>query len=219
MSQITLIRHGQANSGAQHEESYDKLSDLGHQQAKWLGAHLHQTGEHYTRVYCGTMRRHLETATSMGASRFSEIQRDARLNEFPYFSMAQAMQRQFKFPAPSTREEFAAQIKPMLAAWQANELEGVSESCEAFSARVYEVIDDISSGKGPALVVTSGGFISCVLRGALSLDVAGWSKMCLAIMNTSVHRWQRIIEQPIITQFNAVPHLEMPERRYAQSHL
>jgi len=37
MSHITLIRHGQANTGARDEQSYDRLSALGHQQAAWLG--------------------------------------------------------------------------------------------------------------------------------------------------------------------------------------
>ena len=40
MSHITLIRHGQANSQARDEASYDRLSDLGHQQAAWLGEWL-----------------------------------------------------------------------------------------------------------------------------------------------------------------------------------
>ena len=37
MGEIILVRHGQANSAANDEEGYDRLSDLGHQQAKWLG--------------------------------------------------------------------------------------------------------------------------------------------------------------------------------------
>ena len=37
MGEVVLVRHGQANSGATDEESYDRLSDLGHQQARWLG--------------------------------------------------------------------------------------------------------------------------------------------------------------------------------------
>ena len=32
-TEIILIRHGQANTGAKDEESYDQLSDTGHQQA------------------------------------------------------------------------------------------------------------------------------------------------------------------------------------------
>ena len=44
MIEITLIRHGQANTGARSEADYDRLSDLGRQQALWLGEHLRATG-------------------------------------------------------------------------------------------------------------------------------------------------------------------------------
>ncbi|GAA6209183.1 histidine phosphatase family protein [Cognatishimia sp. WU-CL00825] len=219
MSNMTLIRHGQANSSAQDEASYDKLSELGHQQARWLGAHLRQSGESYQRVYCGTMQRHQETAESMGAAAHCEIQTDARLNEFPYFSLAQAMQRQFNHPMPTNREGFAASIPKVLAAWEAGELENIPERHDAFSQRVRSVIDEIAAGQGPALVVSSGGLISTVLRHSLDLTVQGWAGMCLAIMNTSVHRWHRVLDRPLLTQFNAIPHLETPDRHYAQTHL
>ena len=219
MGHMTLIRHGQANTGAQDEEGYDRLSDLGHQQARWLGDYLHETKDHYARVYTGTMRRHIETAESMGASRYAEVIQDPRLNEFPYFSLAQAMRRQFDFKEPRSREDFAQQIQPTLAAWAANELEDVSESFEDFSTRVADVVADIGDGEGRALVVTSGGFISAVLRDGLTLSVEGWAKMCLAIMNTSIHRWHRLLDDPILTQFNGVPHLETPDRHFAQTHL
>ena len=36
MSHVTLVRHGQANSSARDELGYDRLSELGWQQAEWL---------------------------------------------------------------------------------------------------------------------------------------------------------------------------------------
>ena len=66
MSHITLIRHGQANTGARDELSYDKLSPLGHQQANWLGGHLRDTANFHSRAYCGTLTRHIETAQGIG---------------------------------------------------------------------------------------------------------------------------------------------------------
>ena len=65
MSHITLIRHGQANSTATDEASYDRLSALGHQQAKWLGEHLIDTNQVHQNLYTGTLRRHAETADGM----------------------------------------------------------------------------------------------------------------------------------------------------------
>ena len=43
MTHITLIRHGQANTHATTAEDYDRLSELGQQQAAWLGQYLHET--------------------------------------------------------------------------------------------------------------------------------------------------------------------------------
>ncbi|MDO6728308.1 histidine phosphatase family protein [Cognatishimia sp. 1_MG-2023] len=219
MPQMTLIRHGQANTTARDELDYDKLSDLGHQQARWLGDYLAQSGDHYQRVFCGTMRRHIETAEGIGAMRYGEIVQDSRLNEFPYFSLEKAMQAQFNTAHPTSREEFAAHLPKVLAAWSNNELENVDETFAAFSGRVGAVIEDIAAGDGRALVITSGGLISTVLRQTLNLEVDGWSRMCMAIMNSSVHRWQSLLDRPILTQFNAVPHLETPDRHYAQTHL
>ncbi len=57
MSEITLVRHGQANTEARDEAEYDRLSPLGHQQSRWLGAHLRTQNQHHTRLYTGTLWR------------------------------------------------------------------------------------------------------------------------------------------------------------------
>ena len=41
MSELYLVRHAQASFGA---ANYDQLSDLGHQQSRWLGDHLGMRG-------------------------------------------------------------------------------------------------------------------------------------------------------------------------------
>jgi len=66
MGEIILVRHGQANSGARDEESYDKLSELGHQQAGWLGDYLRDREKPFDKIISGSLRRHKETATGIG---------------------------------------------------------------------------------------------------------------------------------------------------------
>ncbi len=217
MPHITLVRHGQANSEARDEESYDKLSDLGHQQARWLGVHMQSTGDHFQRVYSGTMVRHIETADGIGVD-LPPI-RDERLNEIAYFELSQKMEDQHGLLVPTEREGFVEHLPKVLHAWQTGQIENPSESFEQFHERVQDVIAEIAAGQGRALVVTSGGFIGMVLRQTLNLDVSGWAQMCLAIMNTSVHRWHMVLDRPLLTQFNGVPHLETPNRHYAQTHL
>lgn len=217
MSHITLVRHGQANTGARDEISYDKLSTLGHQQAAWLGDHLRASATHHSQVYCGTLVRHVETAQSMGVA--GEITRDARLNELAYFTMAELMQDQHGLEIPTEREGFVTHLPRVFQAWQANEIDDVPERFDAFEARINSALDEIAATPGPALVVTSGGLIAMVMRRAMGLDIAAAAHLALAIMNTSVHRLFPIGDRLSPVLFNAVPHLEIPDRHFAQTHL
>jgi broad specificity phosphatase PhoE len=216
MSHITLIRHGQANTGARDEESYDRLSDLGHQQAAWLGDHLRAAGSSHTRVYCGTLRRHVETAASMG---YEDVVQDARLNEMEYFTLAQAMEAQYGLPVPQEREGFVTHLPQVFEAWAGGRIAEPYESWQDFEGRTRQALAEIAEGDGPALVVTSGGLISMAMRLALGLDTGAMARVALAIMNTSMHRLFPIGGDLSPVLFNAVPHLETPERHFAQTHL
>ncbi len=217
MTTITLIRHGQANSTARDETGYDQLSELGSQQSAWLGAHLRGNGDTHLRLYTGTLRRHVETADAMAMGLVTV--RDARLNELAYFDMAQLMQAQQGLAIPQSREEFTAHLPELFSAWRDGRIEGAPESFDAFEDRVGAVLEEIRGGHGPALVVTSGGLISMAMRLALDLDTDGMAKMALAIMNTSLHRLHPIGPGLAPVLFNAVPHLETPDRQFAQTHL
>ena len=215
MSHITLIRHGQANSAARDEASYDSLSDLGHQQAAWLGDHLRTTSSHFPRVYCGTLTRHIQTAASMG---YAEVIQDARLNEMEYFTLAEAMRDQHGLPVPLEREGFVAHLPQVFAAWAGGRIADPYESWQAFETRARQVLAEIAAEDGPALVVTSGGLISMLMRQAMGLDTNGMARMTLATMNTSMHRLLPIGGHLSPVLFNAVPHLEAPDRHFAQTH-
>lgn len=219
MSLITLVRHGQANSEARDETGYDRLSPLGHQQASWLGDHMATTKDHFDRVYCGTLKRHVETAEGMAAAYDVELVQDARLNELAYFDLSQRMREQHGLEVPTSREGFVRQLPMVFRAWQQGEIRDADESFDTFETRVAEAIAEISGGRGRALVVTSGGLIGMVVRQTMGLDTEGWARVCLAIMNTSVHRLQAIGDTLALTQFNGIPHLEHPNRAHAQTHL
>ncbi|UWQ58598.1 histidine phosphatase family protein [Leisingera caerulea] len=216
MSHITLIRHGQANTSARDEASYDRLSDLGHQQAAWLGDHLRSSGNHHPRVYCGTLTRHIETAASMG---YTDAVQDSRLNEMEYFTLAEAMRDQHGLPIPQEREGFVEHLPKVFTAWAADEISEPYESWLQFETRTRQALEEIAAGEGPALVVTSGGLISMALRQAMGLDTTGMARLALAIMNTSMHRLFPIGGHWSPVLFNAVPHLEAPDRHFAQTHL
>ncbi|MCJ8335779.1 MAG: histidine phosphatase family protein [Epibacterium sp.] len=217
MTQITLVRHGQANTDARDEVSYDRLSPLGHEQARWLGDHMRDTCEHFSRVYCGTLTRHQETAQSMGYG--DGILQDPRLNEMEYFSLAQAVEAQYGTPIPTDREGFIDHLPYVFDLWQRDQIETPYESWRDFESRISAALLDIAAGDGPALVVTSGGLISIAMRQALGLDTPATARMALAIMNTSVHVLHNIGGQSTPVLFNAVPHLAMPDRHFARTYL
>ena len=217
MSQITLVRHGQANTQARDEVSYDKLSPLGWQQAEWLGAHQRATRHTHERVFAGTLTRHLETARGMGVDK--DIVQDPRLNEIEYFTMATLLEEQHGLTVPQDREGFAGHLPKLFAAWREGRIENPPESWSEFEDRVRDVLKEIASDPGSALVVTSGGWISMAMAQAMALDTQSMARIALAIMNTSMHRLHTIGDHLCPVLFNAVPHLEAPDRHYAQTHL
>ncbi|SFS90946.1 Broad specificity phosphatase PhoE [Sulfitobacter marinus] len=217
MSHITLIRHGQANSGATDEADYDKLSPLGHQQAAWLGDHLRHSQTHHTRLYTGTLRRHIETAEGMNTA--LEPVRDARLNELEYFTLATLLEQQHGVPIPEDQHGFSIHLPLVFETWKNDAFENPPESYASFENRIQSVLEEIAEGDGPALVVTSGGLISMAMAQAMGLGVPAMARMALAIMNTSMHRLFPIGGHWSPVLFNAVPHLDTPDRRTAQTHI
>ncbi|PYG29110.1 histidine phosphatase family protein [Pelagimonas varians] len=219
MSHITLVRHGQANTEARDELSYDQLSDLGMQQARWLGDHFRQTGEVFARVYTGTLKRHIQTADGIAADCAAAVVRDARLNEMQYFDVAQQLEKQHGLPIPKEREGFIEHLPVLFRYWQEDRIENIPEKFSDFEARVGEAMTEIAAGEGRALVVTSGGLIGMAMRIILRLDIEALSHMCLSIENSSLHRVQPLTTGLAMTQFNAIPHLDTPERAFARTHL
>ena len=219
MSQIVLVRHGQANSGAKDDRDYDRLSPLGHQQSGWLGAHFRHKGEVFGDVWTGTLRRHVETADAIAADSPTGVIRDARLNELEYFTMSQLLADQHGITLPDTREGFLQHLPTLFDHWQDGKLEGAPESFDHFETRVRDVLAEIGATKGRSLVVTSGGLIGMAMRLTLRLDMSAFSHVCLSIQNTSVSSWLPMGNALALTQFNGTPHLDTPERLFAQTHI
>lgn len=216
MSYITLVRHGQANTAARDEASYDRLSTLGTQQAAWLGQYLTETGEHFPRAYRGSLQRHRETAHAMG---FGDASADPRLDEMAFFTLAHLFEAQHGVPIPDTREDFALHLPRMITAWAEGRIADAPESFDQFETRVRDGLNEIAGGEGRAVVITSGGVIGMALRVTLGLDIAAMARICLAVENTSLSRWLPLHGALALTQFNALPHLDAPDRQFARTHL
>ncbi|MCL3882585.1 histidine phosphatase family protein [Marivita sp. GX14005] len=219
MSQIVLVRHGQANTVARDDITYDRLSELGHRQARWLGEHLRERGDVFAQIWTGTLQRHVETAGAIDAESPAAAIRDERLNELEYFTLARLLAEQHDIPLPDSREGFVRHLPTLFSHWKDGKLEGAPERFEHFEARVRDVLGEIAATRGRSLVVTSGGLIGMAMRVTLGLDMAAFSTVCLSVQNTSLSSWLPIDDKLALTQFNALPHLDAPDRLFAQTHI
>ena len=212
MGEIILVRHGQANSAATTEIEYDRLSELGTQQAKWLGEWMRLHDVAFDHVWSGTLTRHRQTVRALGFS----ADEDARLNEIDYYRLTQEMHDVLGEPPPGP-DGFADHMPKVFAAWQRAEIEG-QESYLAFEERVRDLLDEASVPGRRLLAVTSGGVIGMVLRHILDLDLMRMSRVMLPIWNTSIHRLHVARGETIMAGYNAIPHLDHPDREEARTY-
>lgn len=212
MGDIILVRHGQANSQATTEEDYDRLSDLGKVQSQWLGDWMRAHDYAFDHVVSGTLLRHRQTVSGMGY----EADEDARLNELDYYTLSDALHRVTGEPLP-TGDGFADHMPKVFAAWKQAEIEG-AEPYHAFEDRVAALLADAAVPGRRVLCVTSGGVIGMVLRHLLDLDIMKMSRVMLPIWNTSIHRLHVRPTETILAGYNAIPHLDVPDRAHARTH-
>lgn len=214
MTEIILVRHGQANSQATDEESYDQLSELGRQQASWLGDHLRRTNAHFDHVLTGTLTRQADTARAMG---FEITNRDKRLNELQYFPMALALEEQHGKARPQSVSDYIHHLPVLMDHWQRDLLDNIPERFTNFTTRITGLIDELCGAHGRILLVTSGGVIGIIVRHILALDNAATARIMLQIMNSSMHRLHFVHGQLMLGTFNATPHLDTPDRAHART--
>lgn len=213
MGTITFVRHGQANSAATTEEDYDRLSDRGHQQAKWLGEWFAAQNEGFDLVLSGSLRRHKETAAGIG---FDTPDIDPRLNEMDYFNLSKALEETKGIPMPDG-DGFVHHIEQVMDAWHQAEIQG-NESFASFENRVSGVLNEAVQPGRHVLCVTSGGVIAMIMRHLLGLDPKRMAHLAIPIFNSSVHRVHVSPVGPILAGFNAIPHLEHQARAEFRTH-
>jgi broad specificity phosphatase PhoE len=218
MSELYLVRHGQASFGA---KNYDKLSELGIQQAKWLGEYFQQREIEFSKLWRGDLLRHQETAEGICLTMQHQpeemVQRG--LNEFDFQNIAIAYLSLFpneKPQADAKPAEFYRLLKKAMRAWPEERLplELLSESWQQFQARVEACRSDICAaddGK-PVLVVSSGGTISMFMSLVLGMSAEQVIELNMQIKNTGFSHFyfnQRTVR---LSSFNNIPHLDVPER-------
>lgn len=213
MGEIVLVRHGQASFGT---DDYDRLSELGFEQARQLGRYFRERGVYFDRVISGTLRRHLETLEGIdmpapgGAPELLP-----GLNEFDFHGVFDAYVAQFPPERPLDRNnvrDFFSTLRKALPVWSEGELTGVSESWEFFQERIRASLRALIADEAAerVLVVSSGGPISALMREVLQLSVRHMMDLNLQTANTSLTRLQFKNGKARLQSFNALPHLDHP---------
>ena len=168
MTEITIVRHGQANSGARTETDYDRLSELGHLQARWLGEHYRGIGG-FDRIVSGTLNRQDQTARALNPGGRPQRQ-DSRLNELDYFHLSQVLEQRDGIPFPTDAQSFAAHVPQVLELWRAGHAGPDYEGYEDFRARVLGIVAD-TAAESVLVLAADGARLGRIRRQA---GDAGW---------------------------------------------
>ena len=163
------------------------MSDIGWQQARWLGEHFRELDLQFDRIIVGDMQRHQETlqgiGEGMGLTLTPEV--DARLNEFKYFPVLHIYQtiHRPEAKAPKTAGEFFGMLREVMEAWitgnldaairQQDEKQGTkTENWQDFNQRVVGALQhaQTAGARDKVLIVSSGGPKSLAMKHALALS-------------------------------------------------
>lgn len=217
MAEFYTVRHGQASFGA---ANYDKLSELGWRQARWLGEHWREAGMQFDRILSGDLVRHRETAQGicegldLDASRLELL---PQLNEFDFHGVLHSYGERDPQSVPAEgagRSDYYRFLKKAMLAWSAGEI-SPAETWHTFEARIDDALRLLGdSPKGArTLVVSSGGAIAMMVRRVLDAHAEAVTKLNMQIKNTAVSHFFAGPGGISLHSFNHVPHLETGERQ------
>jgi broad specificity phosphatase PhoE len=222
MPYLYLVRHAQPDFAGH----YDSVTELGLQQAAWLGQHFAEREIKFARTACGSLARQSGTLETLlhhlpGAPApqvdpgFNEYDAASVLGEFHYGD-----ERALR--ATGDRRAYFSAVRDALHAWSRAEgsREGL-ESWQDFGSRVNLAADSACAGLEPSaavLVVTSGGVIGRLVADALAAGPQAAIQLNLQTRNTGVTEMVRGRSIARVVAFNAVPHLERTDRAHAVTH-
>jgi broad specificity phosphatase PhoE len=222
MPYLYLVRHAQPDFAGH----YDSVTQLGLQQAAWLGEHFAARGLHFARTISGSLARQSGTLEAMlrqlPVAPPPTI--DPGFNEYDAASVLGAFHcgDERALRAKGDRRGYFTAVRDALHAWSRHEgaREGL-ESWRDFGHRVTAAADAACAGLEPSaavLVVTSGGVIGRLVAEALSAGPDAAIQLNLQTRNTGVTEMVRGRSVQRVVAFNAVPHLERPDREHAVTH-
>ena len=211
MSNLYLVRHGQASFGA---EDYDNLSELGHKQALRLGEYFKQKGLQFDAVMTGTLRRHMQTwaGIAQGAGLVHEPLQWPGLNEYDSHAVIEAI-HPHKLDKPDTPEMYRHHfrlLKDGLTQW----MNGVVSpkgmpTYDEFQHGVVSALEHVRKNHtGNVLIVSSGGPIATAVGHVMGTTPEKTIELNLRIRNCSITEFAYTPKRHMLVTYNTLPHLE-----------
>lgn len=215
MTEFFLIRHAQASFGC---DDYDRLSELGRKQSRWLGHYFEERGIRFDQLITGSQRRHRQTAELALAGRKVPSSQFDAFNEYHFQDLCKAYVEQFpeERPDDDTGQSFFKVLRKTLLAWSEERLDSdtIPETWEQFQSRIAAAQALLTRDQQleRVLVISSGGPISQLIGRFLELSVEKTIDLNMQICNTSISRGFFNGSKQMLTAFNHVPHLDHPDR-------
>jgi broad specificity phosphatase PhoE len=225
MSDVFLIRHGQASFGA---EEYDALSPIGVRQSHILAGHLVTHGIDFDAVYCGRLKRQRDTArafcgqAAVAGRTGCEPTMMAASDEYDARGLLLARTRIRKQSEGMSAEDLPALMQDKRAfqtffaetvyRWLAGEYDDCAdvEPWRAFCRRVTDGLEHILArhrGGKRVAVFTSGGAIAAMIKMALGLSDRTTVETGWQIMNASLTCIKHYPAGLALSMFNNTTHL------------
>lgn len=232
MSRLVLVRHAQASFGS---ADYDRLSPVGEEQARRLGAHWASQQTVFDQVFVGPRRRHRRTAELVGAALVQggglwpevvvlpELDEYAGLEVFRASASQPAKTGRDRAPSasgvlPSPAEssvELLKRFQDVMGCWVRGELSvpGV-ETWREFRRRARRGLEKLLEGGGHGrqiLAITSTGPVAAALDLAFDLDDQRMLETSWQLRNTAVSEFVFSAPRFSLSIFNMLPHLTAAE--------
>lgn len=235
MSWIYLVRHGQAGTRI----DYDKLSELGVDQARRLGKHLHGQNLELTRMVAGGLKRQIETARVVEAmfrasgAATPELETDPAWNEFDLDAVYRELAPQLAEEDPEFRKHLSQMElvmddpeHPVHRKWTSGDLAVIrawmegrlpvksTESWVEFQGRVGGAFERLihQAGRGSIMVFTSATPVGIAMSRVLGLEPRDAMRLAGSLLNSSVSTVRHRPDDLSLFNFNTVGHLPDPRQ-------
>lgn len=218
MQEVYLIRHGQAGS----RTDYDRLSELGEEQAGRLGAYFARSGLAFDRVVCGGLRRQRHTAELVFGG---GVEADALWNEFDLDAVYaevgprlaevdrdfrrefEELRRQSEDAGSSVHRSWRRSDYQVVEAWVEDRFAVGCERWPDFRERIWRAWDQVGEGQRWA-IVSSATPIGIVTARLFDAPAGKCFELAGALVNCSFTVLRRRGGNWMLSGFNHMPHLE-----------